>query len=206
MNTNQLARIASLIGEPARTGMLVALLDAELVQVRPQGRHRYYRLASGEVARLLESMMQIAQARAGSTPVRTGPRDAALRFARTCYDHLAGRLAVGLCDHLVQEGALRIDEDTAVLTDSAGRVLERLGIAAVPEGRGARLVCRPCLDWGERRMHLAGRLGSMLCAHALGEGWLLRRPRSRALELTPAGARALRDALGAQRWNAITDG
>lgn len=236
MNTNQVARIAALVGEPARTGMLLALLDgraltaheladagritpatasrhlalmveAGLLRVERQGRHRYHRLAAPEVARLLEGIMQVA-ARSQSAPrrVATGPRDAALRLARTCYDHLAGAIAVAIADRLVQDGAVLIEDDSATVTGRAGPVLAPLGLAwesLLGEGRNARLPCRPCLDWGERRMHLAGRFGALLCTHCLQQGWLLRKPGTRALDLTPPGALALRNWLGAERWRAL---
>src|SRR5690606_12757303 len=131
MNTNQVARIAALVGEPARANMLLALMDGRaltanelaaaahvgaatasrhlaqlveggLLRVNAQGRHRYHRLASAEVARVLEGIMQLAVAAAPPRPVATGPRDATMRFARTCYDHLAGRLAVAIADRLVE--------------------------------------------------------------------------------------------------------
>lgn len=236
MNTNQVARIAALVGEPARTGMLLALLDgraltaheladagritpatasrhlalmveAGLLRVERQGRHRYHRLAAPEVARLLEGIMQVA-ARSQAAPrrVATGPRDAALRLARTCYDHLAGALAVAMADRLVQDGAVVMEDDTAMVTGRAAAVLAPLGLtweSLLGEGRNARLPCRPCLDWGERRMHLAGRFGALLCSHCLQQGWLLRRPGTRALDLTPPGALALRHWLGAERWRAL---
>ena len=92
-----------------------------------------------------------------------------MRFARTCYDHLAGRLAVALADRLVEERAVVIDDETAVLTDRAPTVLASLGLDDIgqAQGSGKRPACRPCLDWGERRMHLAGRLGALLCTHCL---------------------------------------
>ncbi len=227
MNTNQVARVAALVGEPARTGMLVALLDgraltahelanagritpatasrhlallveAGLLRMERQGRHRYHRLATPEVARLLESIMQLA---AGAAPRRvvTGPRDAAMRLARTCYDHLAGAVAVAIADRLVEAGAVVIEDDTAVVTDRAGAVLEALGLsrdALRGDGPSARPPCRPCLDWGERKMHLAGRFGALLCSQCLQQGWLLRKAGTRALDLTPRGALALRNWLG----------
>lgn len=235
MNTNQVARIAALVGEPARTGMLLALMDgraltanelataghigaatasrhlAQLVQggllrVERQGKHRYHRLASAEVARVLEGIMQLA---AVSTPsprkLVTGPRDAQMRLARTCYDHLAGSIAVACAQRLVEDGAVVIEEDTARVTERAAPALARLGIAieALQDG-GKRPVCRPCLDWGERRMHLAGQLGALLCTQCLEQGWLLRKRGSRALEVTPRGAAALRDWLGTIRWRELT--
>jgi DNA-binding transcriptional ArsR family regulator len=236
MNTNQMARVGALMGEPARAAMLLALMDGRaltanelaaaahiapatasrhlsllveggLLRVNAQGRHRYHQLASAEVARVLESMMQLAAAHRPVTPVVTGPRDATMRFARTCYDHLAGRLAVAVADHLVEQRAIVIVDDTAVLTDRADAAFAALGFVPKAGGPpGARVACRPCLDWGERRVHLAGRLGALLCSHCLEHGWLLRKPKSRALELTGSGATAFRDWLGVRRWHALTAG
>jgi DNA-binding transcriptional ArsR family regulator len=238
MNTNQVSRIAALVGEPARTGMLVALMDgraltahelatagritpatasrhlallvdADLLRVEQQGRHRYHRLASVEVARVLEGIMQLA-AQSSPSPARiaTGPRDPTMRLARTCYDHLAGGIAVAIAERLVQDRAVVIEDDTAQVTDRAGDVLAGLGLRSEvvhAQGTGKRPACRPCLDWGERRMHLAGRLGSVLCSHCLQMGWLLQKPGTRALTLTPRGTGALREWLGTQRWQALED-
>lgn len=242
MQTNRIAHVAALVGEPARTAMLMALMDgraltareladaaritpatasrhlgllvdAALLHVERQGRHRYHRLASPEVARVLEGLMQLA-APAPLAPARSvvvGPRDTALRTARTCYDHLAGRLGVALTAHLLDEGAVVFEGDVAAghVTDRAAAVLQRLGVAAEAldgAGPGRRPTCRPCLDWSERRMHLAGRLGALLCQHCLASGWLLRSAGSRALTITPRGAVALRDALGHARWREVAEG
>lgn len=232
MNPNALARIASLVGEPARAGMLLALMDgrsltagelAQAARVTPatasrhlgllvesgllhataQGRHRYHRLASPEVARVLEGILQLAAPLAPQR-VATGPRDASMRFARTCYDHLAGRLAVAIVDRLVEDRALVIEEDTAQLTARATPAFRSLGFdPAGLDSSERRPPCRPCLDWGERRMHLAGRVGTLLCAHCVQQGWLRRVPGSRAMELSAAGAIAFRDWLGIARWNAV---
>jgi DNA-binding transcriptional ArsR family regulator len=233
MNTNQLAQVGALVGEPARAGMLIALLDgraltatelataahvtpatasrhlallveAGLLRVRQQGRHRYHQLASAEVARMLEGMMQLAVTQAGARRPVTGPRDATMRFARTCYDHLAGRLAVAIADRLVEAGAVRIEDDTALVTERAAETLQGLGLHASAIPGGARPPCRPCLDWGERRVHLAGRFGALLCSHCVAQGWLLQRQGTRSLALTPAGATAFRHWLGGERWLAIT--
>lgn len=222
MNVNQVAGVAALLGEPARAAMLMALMDGRALTARElaeaagiqastasrhlallveggllalerQGRHRYHRLASPEVARAVESLMQL-----GAPPRRavvTGPRDAALRAARTCYDHLAGRLGVAIADRLQAAGAVALDagddEGTGRLTDAGRALLARAGL--VLEGPVA---CRLCLDWSERRSHLAGALGRQLCAHGLAQGWLRPREGSRALAVTPRGVAVLRETLG----------
>lgn len=236
MNTNHIARIASLVGEPARAAMLLELMDgraltahelakaahiaaptasrhlaqlveAGLLHMEPRGRHRYHRLASTEVARLLESIMQLA----GETPARrtvvVGPRDASLRQARMCYDHIAGRLGLAIADGLLAEQAIAFDGESGHVTDRAGAVLQRWGLPlalqAQPPGRG-RPYCRPCLDWSERRAHVAGKLGALICAHCLNQGWLTRKPDSRALTISGAGAAKFRDLLGLEAWGHIT--
>jgi DNA-binding transcriptional ArsR family regulator len=235
MTTNALARIASLVGDPARAGMLLAVMDgrsltareladaaritpatasrhlglmvdAGLLHVSAQGRHRYHRLASAEVARVLEGLLHLGAAAVPPRRVVTGPRDATMRLARTCYDHLAGRLAVAIVDRLVEEGALVIEEDTARLTSRAAASFRGLRFDATQaDGAGRQPPCRPCLDWGERRMHLAGRVGTLLCTHCVEQGWLQHLPRSRAMQVTPGGAAAFRDWLGVARWTALHD-
>jgi DNA-binding transcriptional ArsR family regulator len=239
MNINQTAHVAALMGEPARTGMLLALmdgraltarelaeagritpatasrhlgllLDAGLLRVEQQGRHRYHRLASPEVARVLESLMQLTtqMPQSAHLPI-TGPRDAALRQARTCYDHIAGRLGVAISTHLQTEGAVVLDDaagaQVTAKLEAVLRPLEMEGIGAAGAS-GQRPLCRPCLDWSERRVHVAGRLGAMLCAHSLARGWLARSPGSRALSITPGGAVVLRDWLGLPAWSEVVAG
>ncbi|MBO1074920.1 ArsR/SmtB family transcription factor [Roseomonas marmotae] len=220
VSTTALAGTAAAIGDPARANMLAALMDgraltatelARLAGVTPQtasghlarlaeaglitpekqGRHRYHRLASPAVAEMLEGLMALASA-ARPAPV-TGPRDADLRLARTCYDHLAGRLAVGLTDSLVARGHLRLEGEGAELTESGTAFLREMGVAATPS---RRLLCRPCLDWSERRPHLAGVIGAALCRHCLTAGWVRRRPGSRALTITPLGEQGFRSGFG----------
>lgn len=235
MNTNHIARIAALVGEPARAAMLIELMDgraltahelaraahvaaptasrhlaqlveAGLLHVEPRGRHRYHRLASAEVARLLESIMQLAGQAPARPRVLVGPRDADLRQARLCYDHIAGRLGLAIADGLLAERAIAFDGDSGHVTDRAGAVLQRWGLAldAQAQAPGSRRpYCRPCLDWSERQSHVAGRLGAMLCAHCLAQGWLLRKPDSRALTISGAGAARLRDLLGLQAWQRV---
>jgi len=228
MNTNQISRIAALVGEPARTAILMELMDgraltatelaraagigaptasahlaqltdAQLLRVTPAGRHRYHRLASSEVAHMLESIMQVAAGGIAMHPrVVVGPKDEALRAARTCYDHLAGRLGVAIAERLRQDGALVLDDEGAFITDKGRGSLAMFGIA--DGDQSTSLSCRPCLDWSERRFHLAGRLASSLCRHCLEQGWLRKRPQARALDITPPGCVALQNWLGMALW------
>ena len=194
---NILAEIAALIGDPARANILSALMDgraltagelawhagvsaqttsghlaqlvaASLLAVERQGRHRYHRLATPELARAIESLMAVAAA--GPKRHRpTGPRDEALRRARTCYDHLAGRLGTGLADSLRANGHVVLGEDGGAITNRGSRFLrDALGIDLGPPG--GRPPCRTCLDWSERRPHFAGRLGAALCRRSLDLG------------------------------------
>ena len=114
---------------------------------------------------MLESMMVVAnRASAPETRRRATPRiDPGLRLARTCYDHLAGQLGVGIADRLIAQDVLVLGDEAGELTESGRLWLERFGITTAPLGRTRRLFCRPCLDWSERRPHLAGRLGAALC-------------------------------------------
>lgn len=214
---NTLAEIAGLIGDPARANILSALMDgraltagelawhagvsaqttsghlaklstARLVAVEKQGRHRYHRLASPEVARAVEALMEVAAV----GPARhrpTGPRDQAMRKARTCYDHLAGRLGTALADGLCERGYVLIADESdglGTITDRGGRFLcDELGIAFGPTGK--RPLCRTCLDWSERRPHFAGRLGAALFRRSLELDWIEPVPHSRAVTITGPG-------------------
>src|SRR3712207_6145872 len=125
-----------------------------------------------------------------------GPRDEALRTARTCYDHLAGRLGTALADALTARRHLVLSESAAVLTPDGRRFLCTLGVDLDSGQDGKRALCRTCLDWSERRPHLAGRLGAALCRHAFESGWVERIRDSRALAITPAGRSGLQEAFG----------
>src|SRR5712692_7488749 len=229
--TAMFAEIAALAGDPARAGMLHALMDgraltaselartagitpqtasghlarlttAGLLSVEKQGRHRYHRLASAAVARMLESILQVAAKGADGVRSRltTGPRDAALRAARTCYDHLAGRLGVALADALVAGGHVELSHDAGVVTDAGVALFGRIGIdvTSFSAGRGktARVLCRPCLDWSERRSHLAGAVATALCTRSLEEGWIRRIEGTRAVTVTAKGQRVFCEAIG----------
>jgi DNA-binding transcriptional ArsR family regulator len=190
----ELAGVAGVTPQTA-SGHLGQLTAAGLLAVEKQGRHRYHRLAGAPVARMLEGLMQVAAetAPAPARRIATGPRDAALRTARTCYDHIAGRLGVALADALTGKGYVELAEDGGLVTERGHAFLRELGVSgdeAAATSR-ARPFCRPCLDWSERRPHLAGRLGAALCAHCLAAGWVRRREGSRALDITPPGRQAL---------------
>lgn len=215
-----LSEIGALVGDPGRANMLSALLDGRaltatelawtagiapatasehlgklvaggLLTVARQGRHRYFRLASSEVAAMLEGMMVVANGAEASAPRRRAtPRiDPALRQARTCYDHLAGRLGVALSDALVANGSVVLGDEAGEVTETGRAFLARFGIAPEAPGPTRRLFCRPCLDWSERRPHLAGVLGAALCRRCGELGWIRRGRDSRAVAITAEGRR-----------------
>ncbi len=231
VNTNQIAEIGTLVGEPARAAMLCALMDgraltatelagvagvtpqtasshlarltaAQLLTVEKQGRHRFHRLATPEIARMLEGIMQIASANVPQTRRKlvVGPRDVAMRRARTCYDHFAGRLGVAITDGLIAQGVIEFGDDAGLVTERGLDILQRIGIEVsdnpTNRSRSSRPLCRPCLDWSERRPHVAGKLGAEICAHYLGKGFVRRIKGSRALDITPMGRKSLRDMFG----------
>lgn len=199
------AELAAHAGVTPQTasGHLAKLVSTGLVVMRPQGRHRYHSLASPEVAAMLEGMSGLAASldgiRAGRT-VRVGPRDAALRAARTCYDHLAGRLGVALADAMVAKGQVELAKDGGLMTETGMQLLGKLGIDVDPmvarSSRRGRVLCRPCLDWSERRPHLAGAVGAALCTHSFDNGWIRRIEGTRAVSITPKGQRSFRDLFG----------
>jgi DNA-binding transcriptional ArsR family regulator len=213
-----IARVAALIGDHARSDVLTALmtdrsltatelteiagvtkqtmsahlaklLDAGLIAVESQGRHRYFRLAGPDVAALLEALMGVAF-RTGAVRLRSSPREPALRKARVCYDHLAGELAVAAYDSLVRRRFVVVSGAGVRMTKAGESWLALTGIEAAATSR--RALCRPCLDWGERRHHLAGVLGAALLQHILDLRWASRAGDSRVVAFTPRGEREFR--------------
>jgi DNA-binding transcriptional ArsR family regulator len=191
------------------SGHLGRLVDAGLLVVVPQGRHRYYRLAGPQVAELIEALARVAPA-APIRSLRDGTRAHAIRTARTCYDHLAGRLGVAVMRALIADGAIaggdglhRLDgagQDRLSapgrdvdyrLTRAGARKLARLGIEEAD-----RLPVRYCVDWTEQAHHLSGPLGRALADRLLELGWLRRADRGRAVHVTDAGADGLRREFG----------
>ncbi|MDG4884364.1 winged helix-turn-helix domain-containing protein [Mesorhizobium sp. WSM4884] len=208
-----IARIASLVGDPARANMLTALMggtaltaselaleggvslptasshlsklmDGGLLTLASQGRHRYYGLAGPQVAGMIEAIIGVAEA-VGPKRVRPGPRDAAMRVARVCYDHLAGEQAVAILDRLVSRKVLLRDDNEIRLSPSAISHFAALGIEIDTKAR--RPVCRACLDWSVRRSHLAGALGAAILDKVIAEKWARREKDSRAVVFSPKG-------------------
>jgi DNA-binding transcriptional ArsR family regulator len=174
---------------------LAKLEDAGLLSVEAQGRHRYFRIADAEVAQLLESLMGVAFG-TGAVRVRSSPREPALRKARVCYDHLAGELGVLVYESLARRGAFALDADGIALTSQGQALVRSLGVDTGKLPASRRPFCRTCLDWSERRHHLAGQLGTLLLDRFQQLGWARRVPDSRVLAFTPDGEAALRAWLG----------
>ena len=183
MTAGELASEAGVAAQTA-SGHLRRLTDAGLLTVVSQGRHRYFKLADDEAAGLIETMLGFS-ARVGHLRTRPGPRDAEMRRVRTCYDHLAGEIAVGLFSRLGALGAFVHRDGALGLTSIGLEQFATIGIdpSALQKGRAAG--CRACLDWSERRHHLGGRAGALLLQYALDEHWIKRG--GRRVELTSAG-------------------
>jgi DNA-binding transcriptional ArsR family regulator len=171
------------------------LVDAGLITVVPQGRHRYHRLSSPEAAQALEALgvLATAQPRRARVP---GPRDAALRAARTCYDHLAGRFGVAIADALRVAGGTVVHDRDVEITAEGVRRLACLGVDVPALRQDRRPLCRQCMDWSERRPHLAGSVAGQILCNAVASGWIERLKDSRAVRVTPEGRRAFAAALG----------
>ena len=171
---------------PTVSGHLARLERAGLVAVERQGRHRYFRLASPDVAIAIEGIMPLA-ARAGHLRTRPGPREPELRYVRSCYDHLAGNLAVKIFDDLMAKHVLDKRDDTLNLTQLGKRFFAKRGIEIDALSRAHRPLCRTCLDWSERRSHLAGQLGAAIFDAILSRGWAARDRRSRIVRFAKGG-------------------
>jgi len=219
-----LSVVAALIGDTARATILTALLGGQslpaselaynayvtpqtasmhlaklvaggLLEVNRIGRQRYYRLKNAEVAHVLETLLSI------SSPIRVkskrnSPELQALCFARTCYDHLAGKLGVAVTEAFVHKGLIISDDQSYLLTLEGSAWLAAHNIAEEPLHMGRRMFARACLDWSERQSHLAGALGAALSGWFLENKWVSRIPASRTLLLTQVGRQGLLDEFG----------
>lgn len=216
-----IARIGALIGDPARANILCALMSGKaltatelaaeagitgqtasshlkklieggLLNQAKQGRHRYFTLAGPEVGATLEAVMGLA-ARKGHLRTRTGPKDPAMRAARVCYDHLAGDMAVRIFDSLEARKFLKASSDKGGLglTPAGEAFVIDFGIDLNALTSSRRPMCRACLDWSERRNHLAGSLGAALLNRFQDEGWLRREKNSRVVRFSANGKKEL---------------
>lgn len=218
-NAPQIAEVAALVGDPARANMLCALLGgraltatelafaagvspqttsghlgklhaARLVVLMKQGRHRYYRLAGQHVGQMLESIMNVAL----TGPPRFQPKsrlDDELRHARTCYDHIAGVVGVGLAELMTGREFVVLGDEAGEVTPAGMDFLARLGVDLPAVRTKRRIFCRPCLDWTERRSHIGGAVGAALANRCFELKWIERVRDSRALTITPAGRKGL---------------
>jgi len=221
-----IARIGALLGDPARADALTALmadrsltatelaaiagvtkqtmsahlsklLEASLVAVDQQGRHRYFRLADEDVGALLESLMGVAF-RTGAVRLVSSPREPALRKARVCYDHLAGELGVLAYESLLRNDSLTMSPQGLRPSASGLRWFMNAGIDTDQAVRQRRTLCRPCMDWSERRYHLAGSLGAALFSRVCDLGWASREKASRVVRFTADGEHRFRDLVNAK--------
>ena len=222
ITVNALSEVAALMGDPARAAMLQLLMDgrahtasdlahtagvtaqtasghlsrmveANLLVARAQGRNRFYRLASGDVAHAMESLMALAGQRAEpASQSAAWRRDPDLRFCRTCYDHLAGQIGIAVTDSLTQHGHLEPKgQRDWNLTPSGELFCERLGVDIAGARKTGRHFARQCLDWSERRPHISGALGAAIADTFFKRGWAERLRRGRTVRLTDSGRRAL---------------
>jgi DNA-binding transcriptional ArsR family regulator len=217
-----IGRTLTLVGDPARANILCALLDgraltatelafaagvspqttsghlskllaARLLLLMKQGRHRYYRLAGAHVGQMLESIMNVAL----TGPPRFQPKsklDEKLRHARTCYDHIAGLLGVGLAERLTEREFIILGEEAGEVTPAGADFLSKLGVDLSAARARRRVFCRPCVDWTERRPHIGGAVGAALANRCFELKWIDRVRDSRALTITPAGRRGFMEA------------
>jgi DNA-binding transcriptional ArsR family regulator len=226
-----IARIAALVGDAARADALTALMSdraltateltaiagvtkqtmsahltkllaAGLIKVEQQGRHRYFCLANEDVARLLESLMGVAF-RTGAVRLVSSPREPELRKARICYDHLAGELGVSAYEALLKNGLLEADERDLRVTRRGNEWFSRLGVDTEAVAAQRRTYCRSCMDWSERRHHLAGALGAALLSRLTQLGWARRDRVSRVIRFSPNGEREFKALLRLPRGGGV---
>ena len=191
LTATELAAVAG-VTKQTISSHLAKLLDGRLLSVESQGRHRYFRLADDDVARLLESLMGVAY-RSGAVRVRSSPREPALRKARVCYDHLAGELGVLIFDSLKDRRLVTFVEGTPELSMLGRAYCQEFGIDVEALAHQRRPLCRACLDWSMRRHHLAGALGAAILERCVDLRWARRDPASRVVRFSPQGEKALRE-------------
>ena len=223
--TYPIAAVAELIGDPARSGILIALLDGRalpagelariagisaqsasahlsqlvnggLLSVESEGRHRYYKIARPDVAHALEALGAISTLQRPSSISRDRQTDA-LYLARSCYDHLAGRIAVEMAQGLESSKIIRARGNREYEIGSAGNAwFARIGIGIEELRRSRRVFARECLDWTERKPHIAGALGAAILSRFIALAWIVRRPKTRAVRITQTGSREFQKRFG----------
>ena len=210
-----IATLAALIGDPARANMLTALMTGKaltatelaqeagitaqtasthiskletggLITRQRQGRHSYISLASADVAGVLEGLMGLAAGQ-GQTRTRTGPKDAALRHARVCYNHLAGERGVQMFDSLQARQLIKVAGPEVTLTDQGAAYINDFGIDLSALSSSKTPLCRSCLDWSARRSHLAGSLGRAMLTRMIDQAWVTRTTGDRTIRFTDRG-------------------
>lgn len=222
MNANpNVAIVASLVSEPSRAAILTALLDgrfhpaselaymagikpqtasfhlakmveAHVIVVEKQGRHRYYGIQDPEIAKIMESLLSIAPPQKIKS-FNQASQDKAIRSARTCYDHLAGALGVKVTDSLLNMNVIREDKDGFVVTESGEEFFQAFQINLENARKKRRFFSHKCLDWSERRHHLAGALGNALLERFIELNWVQRLPKTRAIQITDEGKQGLKE-------------
>jgi DNA-binding transcriptional ArsR family regulator len=222
MNINpNLSNVASIVSEPSRAAILTVLLDnrfhsagelaymarikpqttsfhlskmieANLITVEKQGRHRYFRIQGPEVAKIMETLLPLSPP-AQIRSFNQSTEDKAIRQARTCYDHIAGFLGVQLTDSFIKKGFLTDNNDEFLLSEGGVSFLASLGIDVQEVRKKRRSFSHKCLDWSERRHHLAGALGNVILELFIELNWVKRLPKTRALEITSIGKKAFLD-------------
>ncbi|OIA98645.1 transcriptional regulator [Paenibacillus sp. LC231] len=222
MNANSnIAQVASLVSDASRAAILTVLLDgryhpaselaymanikpqtasfhlskmvaANLVTVEQQGRHRYYGIQNQEVAQIMETLLSITPP-AEIRSLNQAAENEALRQARTCYDHLAGKLGIQLTNSLLSAGVLSEVEDQFTVTEKGEGFFKAFQVDLCRVKRKRRSFTHRCLDWSERRHHLAGALGHALLERLLELHWIQRVPNTRAIKITPEGKKGLQE-------------
>ena len=188
LTAGELARVGGVTAQTA-SSHLARLTEGGMLTVERQGRHRYYRISGPDMATLLEQLAVVSGTLKPSQLPRTGPRDATMRRARVCYDHMAGQMGVELFSGLCATGRLKNDDHNVHVTDKGAAMLEAMGIDLDGLKTARRPLCRTCMDWSERRPHLAGGLGAALLSHFLSQSWAHRIDGARTLIFTSDGLR-----------------
>ena len=221
-----IAEVATLVADPARATMVSALLDgraltaselASAARITPQtasahlgkltkagllcmerdGRHRYFRLASAKVAEMIEGIVAVALEKRPRFRPLSG-YEHAISAARICYDHLAGRVSVDLAAALITREYIVLDDQAGEITAAGARFFTEFGLRLPAQRSTRRRFCRPCLDWTERRPHIAGALGAAITRRLFDLGWIERMKRGHEVIVTPLGQRGLQQTFGVE--------